>query len=80
MRAALPATKVVRLAWTPTSHGLTSVSLWLTLTASRGTPSVSATIMARAVSDPCPSSEDPEMRATRPESSILIMAPQPSDP
>ena len=29
---------------------------------------------------PCPSSDDPEMSATRPESSILIMAPQPSEP
>jgi hypothetical protein len=80
MRAALPATNVVRLACTPTSHGFTSVFELITYTASSGTRISSATIIASAVSDPCPSSDEPEISVICPESSTLTIAPQPSDP
>ena len=43
-KAALPATKVVRLAWAPTSQGQMSVSLWITCTSSTSMPICSATI------------------------------------
>ena len=58
-RAALPAMNVVRLAWAPTSHGFTAVSELTTSTRSSGTPSVSATIIASTVSEPCPISVAP---------------------
>ena len=78
-RAALPATNVVRLAWVPTSHGRTLVSELTTSTRSIGTPSVSATIIARTVSEPCPISVAPVSSVTLPKSSSLTMAPQPSE-
>ena len=62
-RAALPAMNVVRLAWAPTSHGFTAVSELTTSTRSSGTPSVSATIMASTVSEPCPISRGAGDRA-----------------
>ena len=70
-RAALPATNVVRLACTPTSHGFTSVSELTTAMFSSGTPISSATIIARAVSEPCPSSDAPVMSVTRPSRRAL---------
>ena len=70
---------VVRLAWTPTSHGLTAVSLLTTSTRPNGIPSSSATIMARTVSDPWPISLAPVMSVTLPKSSSFTMAPQPSE-
>ena len=79
MRAALPAMNVVRLACAPTSHGFTAVSEFTTSTRSSGTPSVSATIIASTVSLPCPISVAPVISATLPKSSILTMAPQPSE-
>ena len=75
----MPATNVVRLAWTPTSQGFTAVSLLMTSTRGSGTPSSSATIMASTVSDPCPISLAPVRSETLPKSSILTMAPQPSE-
>jgi len=78
-RAALPATNVVRLAWVPTSHGLTFVSELTTSTRSSGTPSVSATIMASTVSEPWPISLAPVMSVTLPKSSSFTMAPHPSE-
>ncbi len=62
---------VVRLAWAPTSHGFTDVSELTTSTRSSGTPSVSATIIASTVSDPCPISVAPVISETRPKSSQL---------
>ena len=70
---------VVRLACAPTSHGLTAVSELTTSTRSSGTPSVSATIMARTVSEPCPISVAPVITDTLPKSSSFTMAPQPSE-
>ena len=70
---------VVRLAWTPTSHGLTAVSVLRTSTRPSGMPSSSATIMASTVSDPCPISLAPVISETFPKSSSLTMAPQPSE-
>jgi hypothetical protein len=70
---------VVRLAWTPTSQGLTAVSSFTTPTRPNGTPSSSATIIARTVSDPCPISLAPVISVTFPKSSSLTIAPQPSD-
>ena len=78
-RAALPAMNVVRLAWAPTSQGFTAVSEFTTSTRSSGTPSVSATIMASTVSEPWPISVAPVRSETRPKSSSLTMAPQPSE-
>ena len=75
----MPATKVVRLAWVPTSQGRTFVSELTTSTRSSGTPSVSATIMARTVSEPCPISVAPVITDTLPKSSSFTMAPQPSE-
>ena len=75
----LKAMNVVRLAWAPTSHGLIVVSELTTSTRSSGTPSVSATIMASTVSDPWPISVAPVTSETRPKSSSLTMAPQPSE-
>src|SRR5438128_919746 len=70
---------VVRLACVPTSHGRTLVSELTTSTRSSGTPSVSATIIARTVSDPWPISLAPVSSATLPKSSSLTIAPQPSE-
>ncbi len=78
-RAALPAMNVVRLAWAPTSHGFTLVSELTTSTRSRGTPSVSATIIASTVSEPCPISVAPVITDTLPKSSSLTIAPHPSE-
>ena len=77
--AAFPATKVVRLACTPTSQGVTEVSSLTTATRSSGTPRVSATIMASTVSLPWPISLAPVASVTRPKSSIFTVAPQPSE-
>src|SRR5439155_10901363 len=49
------------------------------VTRSSGTPSVSATIIARTVSDPWPISLAPVSSATLPKSSSLTIAPQPSE-
>ena len=70
---------VVRLACAPTSHGFTDVSELTTSTRSSGTPSVSATIIASTVSEPWPISVAPVISDTRPKSSHLRMAPQPSE-
>jgi len=75
----LPATNVVRLAWVPTSHGLTLVSELTTSTRSSGTPSVSATIMASTVSEPWPISLAPVIKVTLPKSSSFTIAPHPSE-
>ena len=75
----MPAMNVVRLACTPTSQGLTAVSLLTTSTRPSGTPSSSATIMASTVSEPCPISLAPVSSETLPKSSSLRMAPQPSE-
>ena len=70
---------VVRLAWAPTSHGFTAVSLLMTSTRSTGIPSSSATIMARTVSEPCPISLAPVRSESLPKSSSFRMAPHPSE-
>ncbi|OGL32393.1 MAG: hypothetical protein A3G97_03615 [Candidatus Rokubacteria bacterium RIFCSPLOWO2_12_FULL_69_21] len=70
---------MVRLAWTPTSQGLTTVSWFTTSTRSRGRPSASAAIMERTVSDPCPISLAPVMSVSLPKSSSFRIAPQPSE-
>ena len=77
--AALPAMNVVRLACTPTSHGLMLVSLLTTSIRPSGTPSSSATIMASTVSEPWPISLAPVSSETLPKSSSFRMAPQPSE-
>ncbi len=58
--------KVVRLAWTPTSQGLTSESLFTTRAADMGSPSTSQTIWAITVSEPWPISLAPVMMETLP--------------
>jgi len=58
-KAEFPATKVVRLAWAPTSHGQMSVSVWVTTTSSALTPNSSATIWPMTVSAPWPISVAP---------------------
>ncbi len=71
--------KVVRLACTPTSHGVMSVSLLTTVTADIGSPSSSQTSCASTVSEPWPISEAPVISVTCAKSSILRIVPQPSD-
>ena len=77
--AELPAMKVVRLAWTPTSQGVMAVSLLTTVMAEIGRPSSSQTSCESTVSEPWPISEAPVISVTLAKSSILRMVPQPSE-
>ncbi len=77
--AELPAMKVVRLACTPTSHGVIAVSLLTTVMAEIGRPSSSQTSCESTVSEPWPISEAPVISVTLAKSSILRMVPQPSE-
>ena len=75
----LPATKLVREACTPTSHGFTFVSVLITFILFNPIPNSSDAIMAKTVSDPCPISLDPVITVRKPYGSILRVVPHPSD-
>ena len=77
--AELPPMNVVREACTPTSQGVMSVSLLITVTAESGNPSSSHTSCESTVSEPWPISDAPVISVTCAKSSSLRIVPQPSD-